>query len=141
MFTIAIRELRFSIKVNHIHKTSVRLRHKLKENAEKKDLKLATDVLNYVENTPEICEMKDKLPKSLFRKYKTPESMYLINQNTAKIIAKSVTKHISTTSPIVEVNPGLGILSKELLHHLSNHIYMFELSNHFSQHIGVSMIK
>lgn len=119
-------------------KVSLRLSHKIRQKSEKEDVKLAKDVLNYLDNTPEYYNIKDKLPKSLLRKYKTPESMYLINKNTAKSISKTLKKHISADSPVVEVNPGLGFLSEELLQNWSNHIHMFETSSHFSQHINVS---
>ncbi|KAL0819620.1 hypothetical protein ABMA28_007701 [Loxostege sticticalis] len=115
---------------------TIRLRHKLNKKTNEKDLKLATDVVNYLENSEEYRDVKDKLPNSLLRKYKTPESMYLINRKTAKYIAKTVTSHINEESAVVEVNPGLGFLSEELLHCMSNHIYMYETSNHFSPHLN-----
>lgn len=118
---------------------TIRLRHKLNKKTNEKDLKLATDVVNYLENSEEYRDVKDKLPNSLLRKYKTPESMYLINKKTAKYIAKTVTSHINEESAVVEVNPGLGFLSEELLHCMSNHIYMYETSNHFSPHLNVSI--
>ncbi|KAL0869095.1 hypothetical protein ABMA27_007402 [Loxostege sticticalis] len=115
---------------------TIRLRHKLNKKTNEKDLKLATDVVNYLENSEEYRDVKDKLPNSLLRKYKTPESMYLINKKTAKYIAKTVTSHINEESAVVEVNPGLGFLSEELLHCMSNHVYMYETSNHFSPHLN-----
>ncbi|KAJ2953334.1 hypothetical protein O0L34_g924 [Tuta absoluta] len=72
----------------------------------------------------------DKLPKALLRKYKTPESMYLINRKTAKGIAKVIQSHLDG-SPVVEVNPGLGFLSEELLRVHKNHHYLYETSSHF----------
>ncbi|XP_063831105.1 dimethyladenosine transferase 2, mitochondrial [Ostrinia nubilalis] len=119
-----------------IQNCSVRLRHKLTEKTNEKDLKLASDVTNYLENSAEYCNVKDKLPNFLLRKYKTPESMYLINIQTAKHIATTVSKHINDASTVIEVNPGLGFLSEELLHQLNNHIYMYETSNHFSSHLS-----
>ncbi|XP_049877700.1 dimethyladenosine transferase 2, mitochondrial [Pectinophora gossypiella] len=109
----------------------LRLRHKLKQPAEKPAIKAAADVVKYLESIPEYEEIKDKLPKSLLRKYKAPESMYLINRQTAKEIANAVQNHLDD-SPVVEVNPGLGFLSEELLKRHKSHHYIYETSSHFT---------
>ncbi|XP_013170932.1 PREDICTED: dimethyladenosine transferase 2, mitochondrial [Papilio xuthus] len=105
-----------------------------KEKVEKQP-KLAADVLKYLENDSDYSKIIEKLPRPLLRKYKTPESMYLINTTTAKEIAETVRNHINEESPIVEVNPGLGFLSKELLQCTKNHLYLYETSSHFTQHL------
>ncbi|CAH2258298.1 jg10524 [Pararge aegeria aegeria] len=78
-------------------------------------------------------DIVDKVPKSLLKKYKTPESMYLINKNTAKCITETFINYISKNSPIVEINPGFGFLTQELLECQKDPIYLYEISNHFSQ--------
>ncbi|XP_068619021.1 dimethyladenosine transferase 2, mitochondrial [Battus philenor] len=105
-----------------------------KHNVDKKG-KVATDVMNYLENDAESKKLVKKLPTFLLRKYKTPESMYLINSKTAKEIAKAIKSSLGEDCPIIEVNPGIGFLSKELLQCKNNHIYLYESSNHFSPHI------
>ncbi|KAG6450023.1 hypothetical protein O3G_MSEX006358 [Manduca sexta] len=62
--------------------------------------------------------------------------MYLINRGTAKTIADTIKDYLTEESPIVEVNPGLGFLSEELLKCQNNHIYMYEISHHFTQYIS-----
>lgn len=105
-----------SCVINSTFRNSIRLRHKLnKAKDEKPPPKVAQDVMNYIENTPEYAGIKNQIPKFLLRKYKAPESMYLINEGTAKEIVQAVEKNLIIHSPIVEVNPGLGILTKELL--------------------------
>lgn len=124
---------------NYPGKISLRLQHKqAKTKHEKPPPKAAVDVLNYIENSSEYVDVKDRLPSSLLRKYKTPESMYLINKSTAKVIAQTVKKHMNEYSPMVEVNPGLGLLSMELLQCNKNQLYMYETSNHFTQYLNVS---
>lgn len=110
-----------------------------KEKLEKQP-KLASDVLKYLENDSDYSKIIEKLPRSLLRKYKTPESMYLINTKTAREIAETIRNHVNEESPVVEVNPGLGYLSKELLQCTKNHIYLYETSSHFSPHLEVSML-
>ncbi|XP_026760681.2 dimethyladenosine transferase 2, mitochondrial [Galleria mellonella] len=117
-------------------KYTFRFKHKLDNLNKKSEPAAANDVINYLDNFPEYKDLKEQLPKGLLKKYKTPESMYLINKKTAKIIAATLNKHIDESSPVVEVNPGLGYLTKELLNSQINHIYMFESLNHFSSHIN-----
>lgn len=120
---------------------SLRLRHKLnKQNDEKDSPKLAADVINYLKNCQEYEGIIKELPKSLLKKYKTPESMYLINKKTAKDIAKTI-KKLLDNSPVVEVNPGLGVLSEELLQVHKGPHYFYENSTHFEPHLIVSNFK
>lgn len=120
--------------------SSLRLMHKVnRENKEKEPPKVASDVINYLQSSAENRELIDRLPKTLLRKYKTPESMYLINRNTAKVISKTIKDHLDTNSPLIEVNPGLGLLSQELLECQSGHIYMYESLNSFSSNLNVSV--
>lgn len=120
-------------------KSCVRLRHKTnKQTAEKPAPKVASDVVNYLESSPEYHGLIDKLPKTLLRKYKAPESMYLINKNTASNIAKAVKSKLVGDAPVVEVNPGLGFLTQELLKSDIKHIYLYESSNHFDAVLKVS---
>lgn len=117
----------------------MRLRHKLNKKNEKEAPSSASDVVKFLDSTPENQILKEKLPKFLLRKYKAPESMYLINSKTAKVITNVVKNHLNKESPIIEVNPGLGCLSEEILKCQDNPMYMFEISNHFLQHLNVSL--
>ncbi|CAH0400513.1 unnamed protein product [Chilo suppressalis] len=104
-------------------------------NSQKKEPKLATDVINYLENTPEYNGIKGILPKTLLRKYKSPENMYLINRKTAEKISNNVKNYIMPEDPVIEVNPGMGFLSEMLLKSINNKLYIYETSNHFSTHL------
>ncbi|CAH0594269.1 unnamed protein product [Chrysodeixis includens] len=115
---------------------SLRLCHKIsKQTKEKPPPKLAPDVVNYVNSLPEYSNIKDKIPRTLLRKYKTPESMYLINQKSAKDIVNTIQNHINDDSPLVEVNPGFGFLSEELLKCQKKPIYMYEMSSQFASNL------
>lgn len=132
-----LRNARFSER-NHLN-GSLRLCHKIgKQTKEKPPPKLAADVVNYVNSLPEYNNIKDKIPRTLLRKYKTPESMYLINQKSAKEIVDTIQKHISDDSPLIEVNPGFGFLSEELLKCQTKPIYMYEMSSQFASNLTVS---
>ncbi|KAJ0173608.1 hypothetical protein K1T71_010757 [Dendrolimus kikuchii] len=115
---------------------SLRLRHKTTTDCVEKDksTKVASDVVKFLQNSDEYRDVTDKLPKSLLRKYRSPESMYLINRKTAKDIVNTVKEHLND-SPIIEVNPGLGLITERLLHCQKNHIYLYESLSYFSQHL------
>lgn len=118
-------------------KFGFRLRHKLK-NVDKPPAKASSEVVKYLETQPEYAELKDHMPKSLLRKFKAPESMYLINRKTAKDIANTIRDYLEPQLPVIEVNPGFGFLSEELLQLPLDHIYMYEISNNFSPYKNVS---
>lgn len=137
MFTKTFQTVNGFSKSNPVA-LSLRLRHKVnKQNDEKNSPKLATDVVNYLKSSPEYDGLLEQLPKFLLKKYKNPESMYLINNKTAKEIAKTIENHLDN-SPVVEVNPGLGLLSKELLQVHSGQHFFYESSSHFLPHLIVS---
>lgn len=115
-----------------------RLQHKASPRKSEKEPKVAPDVVKFIDSSPEYQQLKDSLPKSLLRKYKNPESMYLIDTHTAKHITQAIKKHLDNVSPVIEVNPGLGILTRELLQNQKNCIYAYETLNHFTPHLQVS---
>lgn len=119
---------------------SWRLRTKVSpRNNEKEPPKAVSDVEKFIDSSPEYFQIKDKLPKSLLKKFKSPESMYLINKQTAKHITKALESHLDKDCSIIEVNPGLGILTNELLQCQKNRIYIYESLNHFTPYLQVSL--
>ncbi|KAJ8714052.1 hypothetical protein PYW08_007672 [Mythimna loreyi] len=62
--------------------------------------------------------------------------MYLINKETAKEIVNTIKERINNNSPLIEVNPGFGFLTEELLQCQNNPIYMYEMSSQFSTHLS-----
>lgn len=120
-------------------KLCLRLTHKTKRQPkEKPPPKVSADVVNYINSTPEYNDIRDKVPNALLKKYKTPESMYLINKKTAKAIVNTIRDRINNNSPLIEVNPGFGFLSEELLQSQKCPIYMYEMASQFSTHLSVS---
>ncbi|PZC80878.1 hypothetical protein B5X24_HaOG213865 [Helicoverpa armigera] len=62
--------------------------------------------------------------------------MYIINKKTANEIVNTIKNRINNDSPLIEVNPGFGFLSEELLQCQNNPIYMYEMSSQFTTHIN-----
>lgn len=120
--------------------TFFRLQHKVitDDNSNEK-IKVAPDVINFLENNPAYTNIKTQIPKFLLRKYKTPEIMYLINENSAQHIAEILKNNVDSNSPIVEVNPGFCFLTKEILKWHKEKIYLYETSNNFIDSINVSL--
>ncbi|XP_045502971.1 dimethyladenosine transferase 2, mitochondrial [Colias croceus] len=120
----------------HRLRLCARLKHKEnKQNEEiqiEKGAKYATDLMNYLESNEEYKNIIPCLPKVLLKKYKTPETMYIINKNTARDIADTIKGHFDKHAPIVEVNPGLGFLTEAILRCQKNPVYLYESSNYFS---------
>lgn len=116
-------------------KHSACLSHKSKPEVKEKLLE-TSDVIKYLESSPDYEEIKDKVPRPLLRKYKAPENMYIINKKTAKEIVNTIKDKINSTSPIIEVNPGFGFITEELLKYYNNSIYMYETYNQFVPHLS-----
>lgn len=104
----------------------------------KQNPKVAQDVINYLESSSEYKDIITEIPKHLLKKYKTPESMYLINKKTAKNIANTLVNYINKEAPLVEVNPGFGYLTQELIRCQDNSIYLYEVSHNFTKFLSVS---
>lgn len=121
----------------YLLKSPVRLCHKMNKIHEKQETKVSQEVINYLESSPEYKNIINIVPKSLLRKYKAPETMYLINENTARNITETLKKYIEKDAPVVEVNPGPGLLTQELLQCQKKKLYLYETSNHFAQLLKV----
>lgn len=77
--------------------------------------KLHDELKNYFVS-PEQRALLDSFPENLKRKkQKGPEHLYLADPETASTVAKHILLDYNGNVPIVEVNPGPGLLTKELL--------------------------
>lgn len=142
MIIVYLKMLNYGKFIFHGHLGALpclRLQYSTSKQKIEKQPKLASDILKYLENDSEYKNLICKLPKSLIKKYKSPESMYLINKKTANNIVNTIRNHLDEKSPIIEVNPGLGFLSEEILKNGHNHLYLYETSNHFSEYIKVGI--
>lgn len=67
-----------------------------------------------------------------------PESLYLVSSSTAKSIVNLIGDKLKGNIPVVEVNPGIGCLTKELLNHGITDICLFESSPFHQTSLTVS---
>lgn len=129
-----------TIRITNVKLLLVRLRHKINNQNDELDenTKVAQDLINYLNKNKEYSEIVPHLPKMLFKKYKTPETMYLINKKTANDIANVIKNHFEKEVPIVEVNPGLGFLTEEILKSQNKQIFLYESMKFFQNSLKVS---
>ncbi|XP_032521507.2 dimethyladenosine transferase 2, mitochondrial [Danaus plexippus] len=113
---------------------SLRWRQKLnKQQKEEKPSKVAADVMKYLESHEEYKNIINVLPKTLLKKYKTPETMYLINRKTAVDMSQTIFKYLDKDAPVIEVNPGFGYITEEFLKHRKTPIYLYENFHYFKE--------
>ncbi|XP_062564116.1 dimethyladenosine transferase 2, mitochondrial [Armigeres subalbatus] len=73
----------------------------------------------------------NKFPASLLRRTQVSEQFYLAAPKLAKNIAKWVTDGMGPDQLLVEVNPGVGLLTKELLKK-TNNLLLYETDESFA---------
>lgn len=98
-------------------------------------IKISKDIQKYFENEEKINFMNIIPEKYLKKKQKIPDHFYLTDSTVAQTIANHVKKH-STTQTFVEVNPGLGILTKELLKNDNlKQLFLYETNDGFIKNL------
>ncbi|CAF4911308.1 unnamed protein product [Pieris macdunnoughi] len=124
-----------TIRKTNIKLLLMRFRHKINNQSEEPDenTKVAQGLMNYLNSNKEYNDVVPHLPRMLLKKYKTPETMYLINRKTAKDISTIITRNFEKEAPIVEVNPGLGFLTEEILRNQNNPVYLYESTKFFQK--------
>lgn len=81
----------------------------------------------------------EKFPEKLLRrKTKTPESLYIVNEDSAKKIVQHLKANIASDKLLIEVNPGIGLLTKHLLNETSNDLLLYESNDSFIPELNVS---
>lgn len=75
-----------------------------------------TEIVNYLKECG-LDHLIDQIPKTLFsQSCKERTRLYLMNPDVAKSLATMISKDLlKNTSHVIETNPGLGFLTKELL--------------------------
>jgi dimethyladenosine transferase 2 len=101
------------------------------------EMRISKDIQEHF-RTPEQVDILRKFPEKLLRKkIKTPEHLYIADPNTAKIISKYLIQDVVKEKPFLEINPGLGLLTKELLDNTENKILLFEAEEKFAASMKV----
>lgn len=131
---------RFSVKLNEniseLQKPfqSDKLKRKRVVNT---DSKINREFLQYFGEEDKELIFKSFPDKTLKRKFKSPDHLYLADRKCAKTIAGFLTAHNTDEKPIVEVNPGIGLLTNELIENTGSKLILYELHDIFLPNLNV----
>ena len=91
------------------------------------------DVLEYMNSKSSLKSILSDLPSKILRRKMPRDSMYLVDEEVARDIASDILDNIGErrNTPIFEINPGIGALSKELLLGGVNCLHLCEHSKLF----------
>lgn len=102
------------------------------------EIKISKDLNKYYTDNGKANILPLFPEKLLKKKIKTPDTFYIADPTAAKTIAKFVTKNHKSDVPLIEVNPGPGFLTKELLKSDVQNIKLYEHTEHFFADLLVS---
>lgn len=124
-----------SIKTPNEVEKSKKIRKKLSE-------KYREELQNFLETNPKTKPFKDILPVEIQerRTYSKPAFLYLICPDTAAKIAKYVCERLSRREVIAETNPGLALISQELLKNEFKKVILYERNAQFNTLLQVRCV-
>jgi hypothetical protein len=106
----------------------------------KKDQKPSKQVQNYFEaENPSILKLFPT--KFLRRKLKAPESYYVCHKEAVEVIVKHLVPRKDKNGkdiPLIEINPGAGLMTKALIQKGFKNMLLFESNNTMISHLEVS---
>lgn len=121
---------KFTYSTNACPETSTKL---------KTDFRVPKDITQYFDSKSK-TDVIELYPEKLFKKKsKSPESYYLNDPGTAKLISKYLTKNLPDNVPLFEVNPGIGLISKEIIKTGNKNLNFFEGNEFFLNDLVVSI--
>ncbi|XP_059614274.1 dimethyladenosine transferase 2, mitochondrial [Phlebotomus argentipes] len=78
----------------------------------------------------------NRFPEKYYQKKTvSPNHFYCVDESVAEVIAKRVSEASLSNCPIVEMNPGCGIVTKELLKLGNRKIHLFEADEAFKHYL------
>lgn len=103
------------------------------------ETKLPTDMSSYFNKADREGLLKSMPAKLLKKKIKSPPALYLASSATARIIADALKENLAPGQSLIEVNPGLGLISKHLAKEVDNDIQLFEPYEGFHANLLVTI--
>lgn len=82
----------------------------------------------------------EKFPYKLLKKKPSPKRLYLAHPEAQKIISEHIKKSLCKDDTILEVNPGPGVLTGELIKNDSLKMILIESMDEFVKHLEVNFI-
>lgn len=98
---------------------------------EPRTVKIPNDILRFfAENN--LQEVLSLFPNKLLgKKHKIPEHFYIIHPEAANIIAKHLIAGCQDDQPLIEVNPGCGVLTEKLFKSHLKSVRLYEVNDEF----------
>lgn len=89
-------------------------------------------------SSPEQQAILKSFPEKYLRKKTKSDGYYFAGEKTAADIADIITKGLKPDQTLIEVNPGLGFLTKHLIERTSNNLILYESTPNFLSGLEVS---
>lgn len=100
--------------------------------------KVTQEILSYF-NDPERKNVLRNVPEKLLKKRtKAPDGLYLASEESAKKIFDILKQDLAKDETLIEVNPGIGLLTRHLISDTDNDLLLFEPCEDFHLNLLVS---
>lgn len=121
----------------HTTQTTLRLKAGRKKIEDPQDLnvKASKEILKHFDE-PNCKYILSCFPEKLLKKKKNPDDLYISNEKTALTIANVLKEGLAPDKTLIEVNPGLGLLTTHLIKETPNDLLIFEPNEHFHPYIN-----
>lgn len=106
---------------------------------EPRTVKIPNDIVQYfTENN--LQDVLSLFPnKLLTKKHKIPEHFYIAHPEAATIVAKHLFASCNDDRPLIEVNPGSGILTEKLFKSHLKSVRLYEVNDEFMPRLKVRL--
>lgn len=104
----------------------------------RKSTKTENEVYKYF-NYPE-RKLAHSFPETFFvkKRGKTPDNFYIASNVAASTIADSLKKDLQADKLIMEINPGIGLLTEKLIKETDNDLFLYEAHEQLFDKLAVS---
>lgn len=117
----------------------LKLRRKKSKDVVSEPRAAVKSVLTYFD-VPERRHVLKRFPEELIkRKKNVSDGFYIACDDTARTIADALMKDLPPDRTLIEVNPGLGLVTEHLINETPNKLMLYEPISHFRPHLNVSI--
>lgn len=140
----AIRPLGYRKLVTEVNSDITRLDNPKSKKRKRKEREstehIGKEVLAHFDR-PESRFILKGFPEELLKKRskKVMQGLYISNEESARTIASTLMKGLRPDQSLMELNPGLGLLTKRLIDNTENDLLLYEPMGHFHPNLTVSL--
>lgn len=119
---------RFFINYQRQLATAVKAERKKRAKKDSDELNVQKDILKYYSENAE-KSVALQYPDTILRKFnkkKKLDGLYIADALGIDKIFNAITKNLPDDMPIIEANPGIGILTRKLMNETKNPLILFE---------------